>query len=188
MKRAQLYMPEILYILNRIGAVAIYMPADDPSLNDEIDVRLTAESEKPEWGIQITGVAECQIAENFYNPEGEIDRTSLYVRTYENPGLAAEALIWMIRDHELIGLANEAAPITISDEAAAHATETCTRVDDDDYGSERQIKAESAFHDAIMKRLTPRQKIDLEEWGLKSTIVEIINYALKLARIKHTVN
>ncbi len=192
MKIAQEYMPQVHHILNVVGAVARYMTAEETDLDDEIDVRLTPESKNPEWGIQITGVAECQIAENFYNPDGEIESIMMAAkhrdRTYENPGCAAEALIWMIRDREIIELANEAVPITISDEAAAHAMETCTRVDDDDDGSERQVKAENAFRDAIMKRLTPRQKVELMEWALEDTIVENINHALELAGIKHTVN
>lgn len=59
-------------------------------------------------------------------------------------------------------------------------------VNDDDYGSERQIEAQTAFAEAIDSMLTPEQRTQLWDHDCdKATTDEMIEHALRAVGIRH---
>ena len=71
---------------------------------------------------------------------------------------------------DFIKLANEAVPFN-----------------DDEWGSDRQIKAEVTWVKAAYRELTPEQIEKWDTYALKALTEEAINYGLKLLGVDHTV-
>jgi len=57
-------------------------------------------------------------------------------------------------------------------------------VNDNDWGSDRQIAAENKFFRAVKATLTPAEFYELEGYCLKATTDEMIDEALRLVRAK----
>lgn len=53
-------------------------------------------------------------------------------------------------------------------------------LDDDDWGSERQIHAQNAFFTEVEKRLSATDFAALEDYCMKATVDEMVDEALRL--------
>jgi len=65
------------------------------------------------------------------------------------------------------------------DETLYTLAQTARPINDDDWGSERQITAENAFFLYVEKQMHPSAFSELEDYCLKATTDEMIDQAIK---------